>query len=245
MKKSSVYLAAAAAVAIGAGMMTTAMAASTVVVGGKTYIVYDGAKDALVKGNAKDNKFVGVIGRLNNDLTVKGGAGDDVFYATDLITETFEGGVGADTFVFGAETSDPYQSDTIADFNAAEGDVIDLRFMDANTKVPGHQAFTFIGDAPFQGTSGTYAAAGQLRIANGVLEGDTNGAFDEPELIVNLTGVSSVSETALVLGPSPYTGSAKKEMAKLAKAKAKGKKALKCQAKPKSKRKACKARKAK
>jgi serralysin len=58
--------------------------------------------------------------------------------------------------------------DTIKDFHRGS-DHIDLRSIDANTKVASDQAFTFIGKAGFHGK------AGELRFADGIVSGDVNG----------------------------------------------------------------------
>jgi Ca2+-binding RTX toxin-like protein len=191
--------------ALGAVVISCAIAspaiAGTKVINGKTWISYD-ENDTTVVGTDGRDRFIGGWGR-SNTVTVRGEGGNDLFLAGEQMEEIFHGGPGADRWVFRAETSDQFQTDTIMDFNVAEGDKIDLRFIDANTKLPGHQSFRFIGSQPFQGTSGTYAAAGQLRVADGVLEGDTNGAFGEPELIVKLNNVSSLPRSALLLSSPP------------------------------------------
>ncbi|MGO4128895.1 hypothetical protein AB4Z01_31185 [Inquilinus sp. YAF38] len=103
-------------------------------------------------------------GGLGND-TIRGGGGAD-----DLI-----GGAGADKFVFTAISDSPFQAgDLIRDFSHAQGDVIDLSGIDANTGAAGDQAFTFIGNSLYSHT------AGELRFANtapGVvtIAGDVNG----------------------------------------------------------------------
>ncbi|KFG69195.1 M10 family metallopeptidase C-terminal domain-containing protein [Microvirga sp. BSC39] len=91
--------------------------------------------------------------------TLYGGAGSDVL----------AGGSGADLFVFKArgETASGAQ-DIIEDFVSGT-DRIHLRSIDANTKVSGNQAFSFIGGSAFTGK------AGQLNFRDGVLSGDVNG----------------------------------------------------------------------
>jgi serralysin len=91
--------------------------------------------------------------------TLYGGAGSDVL----------AGGSGADLFVFKArvETASGAQ-DTIEDFVSGT-DRIHLRTIDANTKLSGNQAFSFIGGSAFTGK------AGQLNFREGLLSGDVNG----------------------------------------------------------------------
>ncbi|HTV66966.1 MAG TPA: M10 family metallopeptidase C-terminal domain-containing protein, partial [Rhizobiaceae bacterium] len=66
------------------------------------------------------------------------------------------GGTGADRFIFNAVTESRSSSgrDTIEDFSRAQGDKIQLTAIDANTKLAGNQAFTFIGTAAFSGKAG-------------------------------------------------------------------------------------------
>jgi Ca2+-binding RTX toxin-like protein len=116
-----------------------------------------------LSGNSGANTLTGgtgsdaLYGEGGND-TLYGGAGADDLY----------GGAGKDTFVFKAtseSTSSVTGRDTIFDFSLSGGDVIDLRSIDANTKVAGNQAFHFDGSAPkgqpgalwsVKGTSDTY-----------------------------------------------------------------------------------------
>lgn len=99
-------------------------------------------KDWLEGGEGEDQLF--------------GGAGDDILIGgtnRDWLT----GGAGRDTFRFNAANeSKGGAMDRIMDFTRGE-DVIDLSPMDANTKMAGNQAMTFIGTGEFTRT------AGQLR----------------------------------------------------------------------------------
>jgi Ca2+-binding RTX toxin-like protein len=102
--------------------------------------------DALntISGNGGNDTLNGLGGV---DL-LYGGAGADILF----------GGSGADQFqFFFVSDSQPLGSgltDTIADFSAAEGDVIELSGMDASIYGIGDQAFTFIGNAAFSGAPG-------------------------------------------------------------------------------------------
>jgi serralysin len=90
-----------------------------------------------------------------------GGGGADMMY----------GGPDADWFFFesAAETSDGTWHDYLVDFSSAEGDVIHLSAIDANTLIAGNQAFSYIGAAAFTGV------AGQLNYVGGFVQGDING----------------------------------------------------------------------
>ena len=99
--------------------------------------------------------------------TLLGGAGNDTLCG-GLGADRLTGGQGADTFLFrGAADA---RGDVILDFSAGQGDRIDLRSIDANAAMAGDQAFIFIGASAF--SAGT---AGQLRFAQGVLQGDLGG----------------------------------------------------------------------
>jgi len=118
-----------------------------------------GGGDDSILGNSVGNRLSGGGG----DDTIEGGAGND----------TLEGGAGADTFVF--RTAE--KGDQIVAFDA--DDVIDLAAIDANSTAAGDQAFTFV--------AGNFTGAGQLRVANGQVEGDLNGD-GTADLIIKLVG---------------------------------------------------------
>lgn len=96
----------------------------------------------VLKGGAGDDTLIGGAG---NDV-LDGGAGKDVL----------QGGTGADRFVFenGSSGRNGLSADRILDFSHAQGDVIDLSAMDANSKIAGHQSFTFLDSAPTTPTAG-------------------------------------------------------------------------------------------
>ena len=79
---------------------------------------------------------------------------------------------GRDIFYYNSWDDSRYSKsrrDIINDFNASE-DLVDLHSIDANSRRPGLQGFTWIGDASFVGS-----APGQLRYHDGVLSADLNG----------------------------------------------------------------------
>jgi serralysin len=140
-----------------------------------------------LRGNTAANTIQGrsgndtLNGRGGNDKLV-GGAGKDILY----------GGGGADTFDFNAFTESlPGARDTIKDF-VRGSDRIDLRSIDANTKMSGNQAFSFIGSKAFAGE------AGQLKFGNGVLSGDVNGD-KMTDFQVNVSGLSALAKTDFYL----------------------------------------------
>lgn len=83
--------------------------------------------------------------------------------------------------------------DVLGDFKTSEGDKIDLSTLDANTATVANDAFSFIGSAAFSGTN----AAGQLRLANGVLYG-SNDADSAAEFESSLLGVTTLSSVDFV-----------------------------------------------
>jgi Ca2+-binding RTX toxin-like protein len=103
----------------------------------------DTSNDLLIGGDGNDTIFSSggegndTISGLGGDDSLDGGRGADVIdggAGNDRIAgfdghDTLTGGDGADTFVFGLDAAISFQnrnSDVITDFNAAEGDLIDL-----------------------------------------------------------------------------------------------------------------------
>lgn len=141
-------------------------------------ILNGGAGNDVMDGGTGNDTLNGGDG---ND-TLNGGGGDDILNGgngTDILIgsvgrDTMTGGAGNDTFRFGAAIAEigtaAATRDVITDFSRGEGDIIDLSAIDANTGAGGNQAFTFIGNAAF-------SAPGQLRYANGVLQGNVGGSL--------------------------------------------------------------------
>jgi Ca2+-binding RTX toxin-like protein len=135
--------------------------------GGGNDKLYGGGGSDTLYGDAGNDVLDG--GGLGRD-TLNGGSGNDKLIAYG--SGKLYGGSGADTFVF--KTLTPItQRDMIYDFSRSQGDKVHLSAIDANTKVSGNQAFTFIGETAFTDK------AGQLRYANTngdtYLYGDVNG----------------------------------------------------------------------
>ncbi|MFD1328313.1 calcium-binding protein [Mycoplana ramosa] len=114
--------------------------------------------DSFTGGNATD--YVKLY--AGND-TLLGNGGDDFLFAgsgNDKINgglgrDRLYGESGADTFIFTSfkhSTASPTSRDTIYDFTSE--DVIHLATIDANTKLTGNQAFSFIGTNAFTGKAG-------------------------------------------------------------------------------------------
>lgn len=107
---------------------------------------------------------------INNFENATGGKGRDTLIANDE-ANLLKGGQGADTFLF--ETRAAIKDDRILDFSQDAKDRIDFSDIDANTKIDGNQAFSFIG------TAGFHDKAGELRylVKSGDtrIQGDVNG----------------------------------------------------------------------
>lgn len=138
-----------------------------------------GGNDVVSGGSGNDTLY----GNTGND-TLNGDAGNDVLRGDSGIDKLYGGkgadklygGVGADTFIFKAASESTVASsgrDTIFDFRQSEKDRIDLKSIDANTKVAGDQAFKFIATDSF------HNKAGELRYekksGDTFIHGDTNG----------------------------------------------------------------------
>jgi Ca2+-binding RTX toxin-like protein len=152
-----------------------------------------GGADHIIGGTGNDSLW-GMDG--NDDLN--GGAGNDSLRG-GLDLDTLRGAGGADAFVW--QTTDETgltaaTADTIADFDRAEGDVINLLEVDANVYAAGNQAFTLIGTAAFSGTPGEiryYQAGG-----NTYIELQT-GTSPDVEGVIRLAGLHTPDSSWFVL----------------------------------------------
>ena len=116
----------------------------------------DGANN-LLGGGGGDR----LEGGGNNDRLIGGAQSDDLY-----------GGTGADHFTYLSfgDSNRTTGVDNIFDFNALEGDRIDLHAIDADGNAAnGDQAFTFYGAGALSGH------VGELRYNAGYIEGDVNG----------------------------------------------------------------------
>ena len=144
------------------------------------------ADNNLMIGNSGDNRLYGRDGidRLeggagndtlygeNGDDTLIGGAGQDWCY----------GGSGADRFIVAdghAAGLSSLTCDRIMDFSQAQGDLIDLANIDADSGLAGDQSFTFLGAGAFTGHGGElrYYQAGGNTYVQGDVNGDGIGDF--------------------------------------------------------------------
>ena len=145
-------------------------------------------------GGADDDHLFG----LNDHDTLHGETGDDTLEG-GLGRDEMYGGADADTFRWNAanETSlNVLTADRIMDFNAAEGDRIDLSGIDANVYAAGNQAFTFIGNAAFSGAPGEinyYQAGGKTNIQM------QTGTSVDIEGVIRLDGIHTPEASWFVL----------------------------------------------
>jgi Ca2+-binding RTX toxin-like protein len=153
----------------------------------------DGA-DTLLGGDGAD--------RLSGDAgadTINGGAGND----------QLTGGAGADTFVFGNESvrlsgssAAAIETDNLLDFNAGEGDRIDLSAIDANSTLAGDQAFTFV--TSFGGVAGeatlSYDLGANITTLRLDIDGDGNADYQ-----LRITG-DATAVPVLGAMPAPTDG---------------------------------------
>lgn len=125
---------------------------------GADTLIGDAGQDTLFGGTGADVLLGGLgldrlFGQEDNDKLL-GGAGDD-FLTGGKGRDDLYGGAGADTFIwkgvseFARATSDIYSRDIIFDFSHSEGDLIDVKTIDANRFAAGNQDFTFIGSSAF------------------------------------------------------------------------------------------------
>jgi serralysin len=130
-----------------------------------------GSNDRLDGGAGNDI----LCGGLGKD-TLLGGSGNDIF---DL-NNVNESGLGATT------------RDVISSFTRGQ-DRIDLAGIDANATAAGNNAFTKI-----IASGAAFTAAGQLRLAGGVLYGNTD-ADAAAEFSIQLSGISALSLADFIL----------------------------------------------
>jgi len=172
--------------------------------------VQGSAFDDSIVGNVADNILVGndgsdtlqgrdgrdtLYGDAGNDLLI-GGTGNDVLWGGDG-HDWLEGGADADRFVFvSTQDSRPgLDADWIVDFTRSEGDVIDLTAIDADAKLAGDQAFTFVtaSEPHGPGTVSAVASGGWTYIS-------LNTSGDEaPEAVIQVFGEHAVDASWFIL----------------------------------------------
>ncbi|MDH4559028.1 mannuronan epimerase [Pseudomonas sp. BN417] len=137
-----------------------------------------------LSGNSAANVLNGGAG---ND-TLVGGSGNDRLIG-GAGSDNLSGGTGTDVFAFSALSDMGVGAlrDVINGFKSTEGDHLDFTGLDANPLTATVDAFTFIGSNAFDPANAT----GQLRFANGMLQGSVN-ADATPEFEIQLVGVQDL-----------------------------------------------------
>lgn len=152
-------------------------------------IMHGGAGNDRLQGDAGKDELWGEAG----DDALTGGTGKD----------NLRGGADADTFIYLSKQDsrkNERNRDLIVDFNAAEGDTIDLSAIDAIPSSAANDAFVFIGSESFSGSS----TRGEVRFvtipgtANGLLEINLAGGANQkiPEMQIELQGVTAFDPVA-------------------------------------------------
>ena len=150
---------------------------------GDDFIDAGGGADTVYGGGDNDRLAGG-----SGDDTLNGGSGDDRLRGGNGQDNMF-GGSGADNFWwrdFGETSTSTLAADWVWDFNAAQGDDLNITNIDANVYAGGDQDFTFIGNAAFSGTPGEvryYHSGG-----NTYIEMQTGTSVDV-EGIIRLVGI--------------------------------------------------------
>ncbi len=134
-----------------------------------THTLAANVENLVLTGGAAIN---GTGNSLGNSLTGNGAAN---VLSSGGGSDTMTGGLGGDTFRFDQDDIGAgLVVDRVLDLTFADGDVIDLSAIDADSVTGGDQAFAFV--AKFSGAAGqavlTYAAASNLTTLNVDLDGD-------------------------------------------------------------------------
>lgn len=149
---------------------------------------WDG-NDTINAGNGQDF----VQGGKGNDK-LGGGGGNDTLVGGNG-KDTLTGGIGTDRFDFNNAVETGLTTttrDIITDFTRGQ-DKIDLSTIDANTVANGNNAFTMIIRP-----SKAFTAAGQLKISDGILYGNTDKDA-AAEFSIQLTGITQISLSDFIL----------------------------------------------
>lgn len=150
--------------------------------------VYGGAHNDSITGDTRDNRLEGKAG---HDV-LNGGDGADTLVG-GLGADTLTGGAGADIFLYNevAETVD----DTITDFNAGEGDRIDMARLG--------DAFIFTGQKPLPVPGSVWFHQDRGGIT---LFGDIDGQPETEEISISLAGVATITAEDLGLTATALDG---------------------------------------
>jgi serralysin len=159
----------------------------------RTFWPVEMARIPLIGGTGSDK----LMGGKGNDQLL-GGTGNDTLVGSNGL-DKLTGGAGADIFVFSSikdSTAAASGRDTIADFSRSQGDKIDLKTIDANSRSGGNQEFAFIGADKF------HKIAGELRYekksGDTFIFADINGD-GKADFSINLDGSLSLKASDFIL----------------------------------------------
>lgn len=179
--------------------------------------LFGGAGDDVIQAGAGIDRILDIDGlnslhggdgadSVTGSGRLYGDAGDDVLIgsaANDTLiggvgADLLAGGSGADTFVFkiADSTVSSAGQDTVADFNHADGDKIDLRYIDADAGVAGNQVFHFLGSTAFSNDARElrYTTSNGSVYVHGDIDGD--GIAD---LSIRADGITSIAASDFYL----------------------------------------------
>ncbi|MGK7869903.1 M10 family metallopeptidase C-terminal domain-containing protein [Falsiroseomonas sp. E2-1-a20] len=160
--------------------------------GGSGKDLLEGGEGAdLLRGGDADDVLLGGAGAD----TLDGGAGGDRLQGgtgRDVIT----GGAGKDFFVYGSVAESPAGDgrDLVTDF--ASGDRFDMSGIDANVRLSGDQAFTWLGGRAFGGTAGELRATQEA--GRTIISADVDGDR-RADLEIELAGSHGLSARDFIL----------------------------------------------
>lgn len=178
-----------------ADVVTSSGGDDTISGGGGGDVIDGGAGDDAFNGETGNDTLAGGSG----DDTLTGDGGDDILIGgagNDELTggggtDRLIGGSGADRFIFDEVAGSPAQApDLVFDFNAVQGDQIDVYGIDAISGTTENDEFIFVGDDAFSGSAGELHFTHDL--SGGPLEGDVNGDATA-DFTINLLGVTSLT----------------------------------------------------
>ena len=178
-----------------------------------TYMLGDNVENLVLTGTARKgtgNDLANIISGNDVANLLYGGGGNDTLRGLDGI-DRFTGGTGADRFVMDVNSTEVTTNrgslsiDMILDFNAAQGDKIDLSNIDFNGTAAGNGTFNFVGSGNGQNAGDvsftSYASVGAAEAALGYdIDGiDGPGASGPVSIIFGHTDNDSVADFAVVL----------------------------------------------
>ena len=168
--------------------------------GGNDRLFGEAGIDSLNGGDGDDMLYGGAdtdsLSGANGNDTLYGEAGDDSLAGNGGIDQLF-GGAGADSFLFfsGSTGTTLATADRIRDFSSAQGDRIDLSFIDA-VSGGADDGFSFIGSDAFTGVAGQLRAvvSGSTTLVSGDVNGDGVADF-----LIRVDGVHALAAGDFVL----------------------------------------------